>query len=276
MENRKPETQFREDEIAFIRHYDKQRQEWVVNPHPKVGGRLRLAHESNEALSIETVIIKYDGNSAVVSAVVSATKGHFKGIGMASIERDKTLADAILELAETRAIARALRFAGYGVEYFSAEEVSHLENGNSNSKPEPKAAQPSPQAGKQASPNGRRQAGNQRQERQRQWERQAVGKTIQVHPAAQRRGRTLARVPGRGVPADVRLVADALSMSLEKLHAMKAALRFNLWCQSLNSELTGEMSIAFLRPASANDSNISLGYPKNKRHAAAASLCDRQ
>jgi hypothetical protein len=36
---------------------------------------------------------------------------------------------AILELAETRAIARSLRFAGYGVEYCSAEEVSHLENG---------------------------------------------------------------------------------------------------------------------------------------------------
>jgi len=154
METRRPETQFREDKIAHIKHFDKQRQEWVVNPHPKVGGRLRLAHEGNEALSIETDIVKYDGNTAVVSAVVSATKGHFKGIGMASVERDKTLAPAILELAETRAIARALRFAGYGVEYCSAEEVSYLENGNGGPKPEPKAAQPSPQAGKQAGSNG--------------------------------------------------------------------------------------------------------------------------
>ena len=40
------QNQFREDEIAFIRHFDKQRQEWVANPYPKVGGRLRLAHEA--------------------------------------------------------------------------------------------------------------------------------------------------------------------------------------------------------------------------------------
>jgi hypothetical protein len=42
MENRKTETQFR-------------------------GGRLRLAHEGNEALPIETDIIKYDNNTAVMS-----------------------------------------------------------------------------------------------------------------------------------------------------------------------------------------------------------------
>jgi hypothetical protein len=48
---------------------------------------------------------------------------------MASLERDQQIAPAILELAETRAIARSLRFAGYGVEYCSAEEVSHLQNG---------------------------------------------------------------------------------------------------------------------------------------------------
>jgi hypothetical protein len=57
-------------------------------------------------------------------------KGTFPGIGMASVERDHAIAPAILELAETRAIARALRFAGYGVEYCSAEEISHLGNGN--------------------------------------------------------------------------------------------------------------------------------------------------
>ena len=48
---------------------------------------------------------------------------------MASLERDEKIAPAILELAESRAIARSLRFAGIGVEYCSAEEVSHL-NGN--------------------------------------------------------------------------------------------------------------------------------------------------
>ena len=32
----------------------------------------------------------------------------------------------MLELAETRSIARSLRFAGYGLEYCGAEEVSHV------------------------------------------------------------------------------------------------------------------------------------------------------
>jgi hypothetical protein len=36
------------------------------------------------------------------------------------------LADSLVELAETRAIARALRFGGIGVEYTGAEEVSHV------------------------------------------------------------------------------------------------------------------------------------------------------
>jgi hypothetical protein len=130
MESQKINQQFREDEIANIRRWDKEKNEYVTNPFPKIGGRLRLAHEQNEALSIETEIIRYDEKVAVVIATSKTTKGSFKGIGMASIERDQKIAPAILELAETRAIGRSLRFAGYGVEYCSAEEVSHLENGN--------------------------------------------------------------------------------------------------------------------------------------------------
>jgi len=64
----------------------------------------------------------------VVKALTTTEKGSFTGIGMASMERDQRIAPAILELAETRAIARSLRFAGYGVEFCSAEEISHLEN----------------------------------------------------------------------------------------------------------------------------------------------------
>jgi len=126
------QNQFREDEISLIKRFDKQRQEWITNVYPRIGGRLRLAHSENDTLSIETEIIKYDENIAVVCAVSTTSKGCFKGIGMASVERDQKIAPAILELAETRAIARSLRFAGYGVEYCSAEEVSHLENGNGN------------------------------------------------------------------------------------------------------------------------------------------------
>jgi len=132
MENQKINQQFRDDEIANIRRWDKERNEYITNPFPKIAGRLRLAHEQNEALSIETEIIRYDEKVAVVFAVSKTAKGNFKGIGMASVERDEKIAHAILELAETRAIGRSLRFAGYGVEYCSAEEVSHLENGNGN------------------------------------------------------------------------------------------------------------------------------------------------
>lgn len=112
--------QFRGDEIAKIDN----------NLYPKVGGRLRLAHEENHQFSITTDIVKYDGKIAVVSAISATNKGNFQGIGMASTDRDQEIAPAILELAETRAIARSLRFAGYGVEYCSAEEVSHLKHRN--------------------------------------------------------------------------------------------------------------------------------------------------
>ena len=125
-------TQFREDEIVILTHWDKKEQKWVKSVHPKIAGRLRLAHEDNEQLSITSEVVNYDGNIAVVKVVSTTAKGDFPGLGMSSIERDKTIAPAILELAETRAIARSLRFAGYGVEYCSAEEISHLENGDAH------------------------------------------------------------------------------------------------------------------------------------------------
>jgi hypothetical protein len=129
MSTEKNNNLFREDEIVIMSHADKRTGEVVTRPYPKVAGRLRLAHEENENLNISTEIIRYEGNVAVVRALATTKKGYFNGLGMASLERDQQIAPAILELAETRAIARSLRFAGYGVEYCSAEEVSHLENG---------------------------------------------------------------------------------------------------------------------------------------------------
>jgi len=126
MANNNNGNQFREDEIIAL---DQSRDgKMVKNIFPKIGGRLRLAHEQNDQLSITTEIIKYDENLAVVKSVTSTMKGSFPGFGMASVERDHSIAPAILELAETRAIARSLRFAGYGAEFCSAEEISHLEN----------------------------------------------------------------------------------------------------------------------------------------------------
>jgi len=129
MSTEKNNNLFREDEIVIMSHVDKRTGEVVTRPYPKVGGRLRLAHEENGNLNISTEIIRYEDDVAVVRALATTKKGYFNGLGMASLERDQRIAPAILELAETRAIARALRFAGYGVEYCSAEEVSHLENG---------------------------------------------------------------------------------------------------------------------------------------------------
>ena len=74
-------NQFREDEIAKIDN----------NLYPKVGGRLRLAHEENHNLSITTNIIKYDSKIAVVSAISTTNKGSFQGLGMASSERDQEI-----------------------------------------------------------------------------------------------------------------------------------------------------------------------------------------
>ncbi len=96
--------------------------------YPVVGGRLRLAHDENKNLSIETSVVQYGEEATVIQASVRTEKGTFTGLGNASVKRDRVLSNAILELAETRAIARALRFAGYGVEYTGFEEVGDAKN----------------------------------------------------------------------------------------------------------------------------------------------------
>jgi hypothetical protein len=112
---------FREDELVSLRtEFDEEAQ------FPRVGGRLRLAHEANDKLSIQTEVIRMEDALSVVKATATTLKGDFCGFGTASVQRDARLADSLLELAETRSIARALRFAGFGVEFCSAEEVSHL------------------------------------------------------------------------------------------------------------------------------------------------------
>jgi len=115
---------FREDELVCRKQ--KVNGEWSETYYPRVGGRLRLAHEGNDKLGIQTEVVRFEDSLAVVKATASTTKGVFCGFGTASAQRDARLADSLLELAETRSIARALRFSGYGVEYTSAEEVSHV------------------------------------------------------------------------------------------------------------------------------------------------------
>ena len=124
------QQQFRQDEIITMSHWDKAVGAHVTTPYPKIGGRLRIAHESNDQLSIISKIVSYDGCIAVVQATATTDKGTYSGVGMASLERDAKIAPAILELAESRAIARSLRFCGIGVEYCGAEEISHLAGDN--------------------------------------------------------------------------------------------------------------------------------------------------
>jgi hypothetical protein len=115
---------FREDELASRR--DKVNGEWQTRIFPVVGGRLRLAHEENENLNLQTKMVNWDGQFAIFKCCAVTNKGQFVGYGTANSQRDAKLAESLVELAETRAIARAFRFAGYGMEFTSAEEVSHV------------------------------------------------------------------------------------------------------------------------------------------------------
>ena len=156
-------NQFRDDEIITLEQF--RDGHFVKSIHPKIGGRLRLAHEQNQQISITTEIIRYDESVAVVKAVTTTMKGSFSGIGMASLERDQTIAPAILELAETRAIARSLRWSGYGVDLCGVEELSHLQlNGgnttSSDEKPQPKPPQEPPKTPAEGKPGNGGNGGN--------------------------------------------------------------------------------------------------------------------
>jgi hypothetical protein len=111
---------FREDELIT------RRMNGQTKVFPVVGGRLRLAHENNEKLSIQTEMVKLEADLVIAKAAVETEKGSYCGTGTASAQRDARLADSLVELAETRAIARALRFGGFGMEYCGAEEVNHV------------------------------------------------------------------------------------------------------------------------------------------------------
>jgi hypothetical protein len=115
---------FREDEL--VTRKVKVNGQWEARTFPIIGGRLRLAHEQNESLSLQTKLISWDGQYAVFKCHAVTSKGQFIGYGTANSQRDTRLAESLVELAETRSIDRALRFAGFGLEFIGAEEVSHV------------------------------------------------------------------------------------------------------------------------------------------------------
>lgn len=108
------ETNFRPDELITKNN----------KSYPVVGARLRVAHEENKHLDISTELVSFETmDQAIVKAITKTEKGVFNAFGVASASKDTRLVDSLLELAETRAIARALRFAGYGVEFTGLEEI---------------------------------------------------------------------------------------------------------------------------------------------------------
>lgn len=125
--------QFRDEEL--VHRKVKVGNEWETKTFPVVGGRFRILHGSNDRLSIQTDVVRLDPDFVVIRAAVESQRGKFNGTGTASAQRDARLADSLAELAETRAIARALRFGGIGVEYTGAEEVSHVAAAEPNKEP---------------------------------------------------------------------------------------------------------------------------------------------
>lgn len=115
---------FREEELVSRRV--KVNNQWETRTFPIIGGRLRLAHEQNDNLSLQTELVSWDGQYAVFKCCAVTGKGQFVGYGTSNSQRDTRLAESLIELAETRSIARSLRFAGFGLEFTSAEEVSHV------------------------------------------------------------------------------------------------------------------------------------------------------
>ncbi|MBI4864269.1 MAG: hypothetical protein HY815_29030 [Candidatus Riflebacteria bacterium] len=77
-----------------------------------------------QKVSIGTELVDYViDHYAVVRASIETTKGRFTATGTSSAARDPKLSDSLIELAETRSVARALRFAGVGVETVGFEEL---------------------------------------------------------------------------------------------------------------------------------------------------------
>lgn len=110
---------FKSEEIVRVQGKD----------HPVLGGRLRIAHEIfKEKLSIETELVEYEiDRFAVVRARVETPAGVYSATGTATAARDPKLADSLLELAESRACARALRLSGVGTETCGYEELGASE-----------------------------------------------------------------------------------------------------------------------------------------------------
>lgn len=101
-------------------------------------GRLRVLHEKYPNIAINTQIVKFEAGPTgyvVIEATVTVHEGEgkvsrtFTQHGTASMSADAKLADSLIELAETRAVSRAARVAGVGVEFNDTTELSRNAGG---------------------------------------------------------------------------------------------------------------------------------------------------
>lgn len=90
-----------------------------------LGARLRIAHQVfKDRISITTEVIDHVlEQQAVVRARVVVPAGEFTATATASAARDARLVQCLLEVAEARSVARALRYSGIGVEFVGHEEL---------------------------------------------------------------------------------------------------------------------------------------------------------
>ncbi len=149
--------QFREDEVVVLQ--SNINGQGVENRHVKVGGKLRVLHQENEKVSISTEVIKLEPDCAVIKATVQTAKGTFTGIGVATLNMDPRIGDAIVSLSETRAVARACRHAGYAMDACGAEElafaVAEIEREQTfNRKPAPMLSEGNGHGKPEAKPTG--------------------------------------------------------------------------------------------------------------------------
>ena len=86
---------FREDEL--VSRKVKVGNEWQTRVFPIIGGRLRLAHEENQNLNLQTEMVSWDGQYAIFKCCAVTTKGQFVGYGTANVQRDARLAESLVE-----------------------------------------------------------------------------------------------------------------------------------------------------------------------------------
>lgn len=108
-----------------------------IGDYISFGDLLKSAHDKFKKLTIETKVLcmpELKDFGVVVKAQVTTEKGVYTAYGDAS-EKNTTqrVRDALLRMAETRAIARALRFAT-GIGKTSKEELSEEEENDTNKK----------------------------------------------------------------------------------------------------------------------------------------------